>query len=295
MPAHDGSTRPRHLWSVGSPDDGLVTDDEFVRRQADLFESLAEYVGADALWSFDAEPLPDDPFDWTAVELVDRPFVTDVLRVVDECCDLLLDVEYRTIARRLLARVAAHDPRPLRRSPHAGRCAAGLVWLVGQTSGGFTRRGRPYAGWIWAWFGVSNCADRGRTMWRAAGFGDPDDPWDHTRDPLVFGDVALLHSDRRAGLIQRREYLRDVAIGRRTLEIESSDGRTAQVRVRARPARAVTALKARSEDGKAIVVVGFGAELDDAQYLSLGVPDAHDLVHMLQHALDAPIPHLGAS
>lgn len=287
---------PRHLRAVdGIRDDGLLTDDEFVRRQTDLFSHLAEEVGgADALWSLDTEPLPDEPFDWTVVESADRPVVEDVLRLVDECCALTLDDEYRTVARRLLARVVSRDPRPLRRSRTPTRTAAAIVWLAGQASGGFARRGRRSAAWIWDWFGVGSCADRGRTLWRAAGFGDPDDPYDHTRDPLVFGDAALLPSRQRAFLLTRRGYLEEIALQRRTIAFENSDGRTAQVRLRTRETRAVRVMKGRHDDGRAIVIVGFGEEMDDAEYLSLSVPDAHDLVHLLQHALEAPVPGLNA-
>lgn len=45
----------------------------------------------------------------------------------------------------------------------------------------------------------------------------------------------------------------------------------------------------------AIIAVGFGDQLDNAEYLSFTIPDVHDLVHVLQHALDDPIPYLGAS
>ena len=297
MPAHDRSTHPRHLRAVDTTrDDSPVTDDEFVRRQTDLFAPLVELVGGvDVLWSLDTEPLLDEPFDWSAVRPVDQPFMAEVLHHVEECCDALLDAEYRTIARRILAQVAARDPRPLRRSPDVRRCAAGLVWLVGATNGPFRQRGRGSAGWIWAWFGVSGCAGRGRTLYRAADLALDCDPRAHLRDPLVFGDVALLHSHRRAALIRAREHRREIALTRRTLSVESCDGGAARVAVKARPARAVTAMKALSDEHRAIVVVGFGDELADADYLSLTVPDAHDLVHRLQHALDDPIPYLGAS
>ena len=72
-------------------------------------------------------------------------------------------------------------------------------------------------------------------------------------------------------------------------------GRPRKVSVKTRPSRALTAMKGLSPERRAIIVVGFGDQLDDAEYLSFTIPDAHDLVHMLQHALDDPIPHLGAS
>jgi hypothetical protein len=150
---------PRYLRSV-HPDERVQhpdVGDEFARSQVDLFEHLVEAVGdLDALWALDDAPLPDEPFDWSAVEGRDSAFVREVLELSDRCCDALLDVEYRTVARRMLARVATRDPRPFRRSPHAARCAASLIWLSGQAGREFTRRGRPYAAWIWSWFDVPN-------------------------------------------------------------------------------------------------------------------------------------------
>src|SRR5689334_8604764 len=112
--------------------------DDFTRRQLDLFEHLIRAVGsADALWTLDVLPLPDEPFDWSAVGPGDVEFVAEVLALCDHCCDEVFDVEYRTAVRRLLARVARHDPRPFRRRPHAHRCAASLVWLIGAANGDF--------------------------------------------------------------------------------------------------------------------------------------------------------------
>ena len=81
---------------------------------------------------------------------------------------------------------------------------------------------------------------------------------------------------------------------RRTLSVDASGDRAGYV-TRTHSSQALTAMKAVDDDGRATVVVGFGWDLDDALYLSLSVPDAHDLVHMVQHALDDPIPYLGAA
>jgi hypothetical protein len=293
MTAHDHSTHPRRLPGGSPHADRLLSDDDFVRRQTDLFDPLVELVGSvDALWSLGTRPLPDEPFDWSAVVPSDRPFVAEVLRLADRCCDALLDVEYRTIARRLLARIAAHDPRPLRRHPETSRVAAALVWLTASTTGPL--RGRHSASWIWRWFGVSNCSDRARNLYRAADVALDCDPDAHFRDPLVFGDVGLLHSHRRAAIVDAREQRREVALRRRTLTVDTSEGHVTYLPL-TRPARALTAMKALDDDGRASVVIGFGDLLDDADYLSLTVPEAHDLAHMLAHALDDPIPYLGSS
>src|SRR5215207_7526430 len=95
-------------------------DDDYARSQLDLFTPLVDVVGdADTLWRLDTDPLPDEEFHWSAVDPVDKAFVEEVVALSDECCRLVLDVEYQTIVRRILARVAAQDPRPFRRSPHA--------------------------------------------------------------------------------------------------------------------------------------------------------------------------------
>jgi hypothetical protein len=156
----------RHLRAVGSCFDapeasdppplddrasGTLPGDDFARRQLDLFTHLIEAVGdADALWRLDTTPLPDEPFDWSAVEPRDVAFVNEVLALSDRCCIEMLDTEFRTATRRILARVARRDPRPFRRSPHVARCGASLVWLAGQASGEFGRGSRRSAAWLWA-------------------------------------------------------------------------------------------------------------------------------------------------
>ena len=289
----------RHLRAVDSafrapePPPGAPAGpagDDFTRRQLDLFAHLIEAVGrADALWHLDVLPLPDEPFDWTAVEPGDVGFVTEVLALSDRCCDEVFDVEYRTAARRILALVARNDPGPFRRRPHAARCAASLVFLVGSANGDFGRGGRYPSSWLWSWFGVSSCADRARTLRRAAGL----EPEDHGgwSDVSVLGEPALLHSSTRARLVDQRDYLLDVAERRRTWSVVGTDGRSVRVDVRAQTTKVVHSSKAVLRDsGRAVVLVGFGAHLEDAEFFSLTVPDAHDLVQQVQAALDSALP-----
>ena len=221
----------------------------------------------------------------------DAPFVREVVALSDRCCDELLDAEFRTICRRILARVAARDPRPLRRSTQVARCAAGLVWLAGRANGEFGRRGRRSAQWLWAWFGVNGCAERGHSLRAAAGLlPDGLDPYPRD-DVLTLGDVELLHSRYRAGLVTRRGYLLEIAERRRTWKVEGCDGRTARVELRADPLKPLTAIKGVVPDtGRGTVIIGFGDHVDDARYVLLTVPDAHELVRMVQGALDAPFP-----
>jgi hypothetical protein len=263
--------------------------DDFTRRQLDLFEHLIRAVGsADALWCLDVLPLPDEPFDWSAVEPDDVQYVGEVLSRCDRCCDELFDVEYRTAVRRLLARVARHDPRPLRRHPDVARCAASLVWLIGAANGDFGRGGRYPSSWLWSWFGVGDCAGRASTIQRAAGLVADERRW---FEPEDIGDPALLHSITTARIADRRDGMLDVAERRRTWSVVGTDGRSVRVDVRARPTRVVHATKAVLRDtGRAAVLVGFGEHLEDAEFLLLSVPDAHELVRQVQAALDAALP-----
>src|SRR3954453_15831578 len=70
------------------PDAPELAGDDFTRRQLDLFAPLIEAVGdPDALWRLDVKPLPDEPFDWNAVQPEDKEFVVQVLALSDHCCD----------------------------------------------------------------------------------------------------------------------------------------------------------------------------------------------------------------
>jgi hypothetical protein len=137
---HGSHHRSRHLSAVPSYGSAESYADARSDPWSDCLKMLEVLVGGyDALMQLDAEPLPNDEFDWSSVEPQDQAFVTLVLALVDRYCGEVLDDEYRTIARRILARVAARDPRVLRRSQNTDRFAAGLMWLVGRGSGRFER------------------------------------------------------------------------------------------------------------------------------------------------------------
>ena len=195
-------------------------------------------------------------------------------------------MKFRTIARWILARVSARDPRVFRRSANARRFAGGLVYLAGRASGEFGRRGRRTSHGLWAWFGVGSCADRARGLRRAAGL-EPDytsDVLQH-RDEWSLGDAALLHSASRARLCMRRERL--VSMKPRHTWTMLPDGRRAQVE--AAPVKAVATAKGLVGT-RAMLLVGLGEELEDASFFALTIPDAHDLARMLRSALDTPAP-----
>ena len=48
-----------------------------------------------------------------------------------------------------------------------------------------------------------------------------------------------------------------------------------------------------AETGRATVLIGFGEPREDAEFVALTVPDAHELVRCVQLALDASRPNLG--
>lgn len=259
----------------------------------DEMEDLQAFVGGfDALMCLDAEPLPPEEFDWTSVEPQDAVFVALVLALVDDCCEQMLDDEYRTIARRILARVAARDPRVLRRSDNTERFAAGLVWLAGRGSGAFGRRGsRPKSSELWQWFGVANCSDRGRALRSAAGL-FPDAAlirYDYS-DELALGDAGLLHSRYRKSLIGRRDArIRLTAQLAQRSPVVAADGD--RLVVAAESIAVLGAAKSLPVDGERLgVCIVLGEDLDRATVYDLSIPDAHKLVSCLQAALNDPPP-----
>jgi hypothetical protein len=255
-----------------------------------LFSSLLPYVDdLAALLDLDAEPLPEEPFDWSGVDDRDRAMVGSVLERCDAACGELLDTEFRTIARRILALLAIRDPRPLRRTSKHDRIAAGIVWLAGRGSGEFGRRAPRWrsARRVWDWFGVTNCADRGDSVRGAAGL-VPDtiwpDRWNY--DALPLGSIALLHSKMRRLLITDRDARLRVEREQRRRTL-SPDGRS----VACRAARVGPLVVTRGRDeiaDQAVVLValgGPGVELDEADLYGLSLPEAVRLVEMLRRAL----------
>ena len=171
-----------------------------------MLDALAEAVGGKhALEDLDDAPLPDQPFAWAAVPDDIRRPVSDVLAWCDRCCDELLDVEYRTACRRLLAAAAAGNPAVFRRRGRADTAAAAICWAIGRANDLFT----PYAGAmlvkdLLAWFGISSpsVSQRGATLVRAAGF-DGDRFTYHS----VLGRELLVSSRRRRIMERRDRYV----------------------------------------------------------------------------------------
>jgi hypothetical protein len=253
---------------------------------------MLPYVGTlESLMALDGEPIPDEPFDDSLVSAIDRDVVDEVLRIADAACDVLLDVEHRTIARRILARVAARDPRALRRSVHPARMAAALVWLAGRVgSGEFCRRARRQASDLWDLLDVGDCSDRGRTFQRVAGLGvgvvasaEPLGVW--TR-PIPVGDAAFLHSSLRRLMVDDRDFLLELD-RERAMATWGPDGLV----VRAAPLKPLLALKGTLDDTDRIgITVGFDDGTAEGWYLALSIPEAHQLVALLEQAIADPAP-----
>jgi hypothetical protein len=180
-----GVVDPDGPWEVDdAEDDGFGFDHRTFMR-----ELLREAAGGDdALRTLDDRPLPDE--------------------LTDACCDQLLDVEYRTACRRLLARAAAGDPAVFRRRASSATAAAAVCWIVGKDNDLFSPAGgRLLVKDLMAHFGLaqSGVSQRAETLMKAAGF----DPYARRWD-LRLGDPKLLVSRRRRRMMELRdEYLTD--------------------------------------------------------------------------------------
>lgn len=169
-----------------------------------MLASLAEQVGGEsALDELDTAPVPDEELDWTGIPEDIHGRVGEVLEIADRCCNELLDVEYRTIVRRLLARAAGGDPDVFRRKARTDYAAAALVWTVGKANDLF--RTHMLVKDLMAWFGISqgSVSQRAATLRKAAGISDPGRRSDR------LGDPTLLHSAKRRSIVEWRDRYRE--------------------------------------------------------------------------------------
>ncbi|MGZ8803525.1 MAG: DUF6398 domain-containing protein, partial [Mycobacterium sp.] len=143
-----------------------------------VLDQLAQDVGGrEQLDRLDATPLPDEPFQWAGIPDDVSARVTEVLALTDRCCTEVLDIEYRTACRRVLARVASGDPAVFRRKGRVETAAAAVVWIVGKANGLFERRpGQIHLQVkdLMDHMGLGNgsVSQRAATMLRAGGFSD---------------------------------------------------------------------------------------------------------------------------
>jgi hypothetical protein len=164
-------------------------------------EVLVAIAGSEAaLAALDAVPLPEEPFDWAPVPDDIRPRVTAALELLDRCCDEVLgDVEYRTVCRRLLSRAAAADPGLFRRRARDEVTAGGVAWLAGKANGLFrSMMVKELAGWFGATSGA--VSQKGGTILTKLGITGAHFAYDG-----AVGDPTLLTSARRAALIKLRD------------------------------------------------------------------------------------------
>lgn len=280
--------------------------------------NLADLVGGiEALEQLDDEPVPDEPFDWTDIEDRHREAVGDVLSALDSALgtscpavpsdprEVLLaigvsgikslwsaavDAEYRTIVRRLLARVAQRDPVMLSRTS-PDRTAAALAWLAIHGNDDLRRSTTLTAGDLWMLFRVSNCTDRGRALHRAAGFVVPEQDWWRSRQSDVWmPNVGLLHSTIRRRFVHRRADLVKAIGNERELRAAKHPIRLRENEryLSGRPITPMWAARAVVDNDRAVIALTLGERVVAPEVLALTVPDARRLVAMLGNALDAP-------
>ena len=297
-------TTPRSLRDVLGGDD----------YEGRLVDRLVRLVGGiDALEVLAADPLPlTEPFDFGATNAAEVPTIRAVLAALHEYrpryfdavsrlgCAYLpqwLQGEYVTIVHRLIGRAASGDLSHWRRHPQ--RIAAAFVWLA---LGGNCAMGRSHpttAQDIWNWYDVSDCRALARRLCVDAQLGSlyvPDDEPMPLRDlQVVLGDVEVLHSSFRTRLVRQRADLERWIVetdrrrsSQRPMRL-TGDG---QVELKGRQIQPMWAYKGTSYAGRASVMVALGRGPDDDDYelVGLTVPDARELMAMLQQALDAPAP-----
>ncbi|MGH3906690.1 MAG: DUF6398 domain-containing protein [Pseudonocardiaceae bacterium] len=188
--------------------DGPPLDDEPLEYHEIMLDTLRRAVGGeDALDRLDATALPDEPFAWDAIPADVHDRVAEVLALVDRCCDELLDVEYRTACRRLLAGAAGGDPEIFRRRSRAATAAAAVCWVIGKANKLFD----PYGGELRlqvkdlvGHFGIAQggVSQRSEPLLRAIGV-DP-----HQYGAMDLGSPDYLTSARRAQIIAFRDDYR---------------------------------------------------------------------------------------
>lgn len=167
-------------------------------------DRLARAVrGLAALARLDDNPLPDEAFQWAGIPVDVAERVQAVLDLVDDCCDTMFDIEFRTACRRLLARVASAAPEIFRRRGRAETAAAAVVWMIGKANDVFALYvAGPQVNEIMTHFGLKGSASqRAGVMLQAAGF-------DCQAHDLTLGSPEYLVVARRRNMIAVRDRYR---------------------------------------------------------------------------------------
>jgi hypothetical protein len=193
------------LAAVGAldVDDAIDWEDDLLPSIEEIMiERLTEEVGSEqALQALDAEPLPDEAFDWRGIPTDVQERVSRVLGLVEHCGETFYDdPEYRTAGRRLLAAVAGGDPEVFRRRGRDETAAAALCWIIGKANDAFTFGSKQVKD-LTAHFGLSQggASQRAATLLRAGGF-----PAD-TYAGISLGSPDYLVSAHRKRMIELRD------------------------------------------------------------------------------------------
>ncbi len=176
-----------------------------------MLDGLRDAVGGDAaLDGLDAEPLPAEPFAWDAIPLDVHDRVREVLELVERCCTALLDEQYRTVCRRLLADAAAGDPDIFRRRGRVETAAGAICWIAGKANSLFEHTPTPptlMVKQLADHFGVTGASisQRSLPLLRAIGV-DPRHP-----GSVNLGSPRYLTGPRRAAILADRDRYRAMA------------------------------------------------------------------------------------
>jgi hypothetical protein len=308
-----GTTTQRPLHIVGenltSPKAPTVSS-EVLRRTVNqenswgkLVRDLAGKVGGlGFLESLHDEPLPDEPFANSDVAEVNRSLPLAVIALFDEQCDRWLDVEYRTIGRRLFARALLNNPTLIRKSSSPVRFAAGLAHAVLAANDRIGRaEGQLRAKDIGAWFGSSSAGDPAQRLVAAARFepvyGDDDDyDWRYRTDHRFrIASTDLLHSATRARLLAERAHVvaaieqhEAARAGRRPM-VSLDDGRTSRT---GQLANVITVTTGLTKSGQTMLLLGLAPLVPspDLDIFVLNLEEANRLCDRLGAALSVPTP-----
>jgi len=298
MDHRSGASRPP-LFGLPTPSGEEVTSPlrstlNSISWLSSKVRKLADEVGGiDELEDLDAEPLPDEPFSWMGVREPDRQLVEEVLAALEAAFESPLsppiDVEYRTITRRLLARVADRDSSVLVGTA-APRVAAALAW-VAMSGNEDLKKGTTFTTQdLWKAFGVTNCSDRGRSIHRALDFIAPEQAWEYPyrrRSDVLLNDARFMHSRNRAALVRQRDaliaaILQERALGAQRHPVTLQDGYR---HVEARPITPRSAQRAAVDGRRPVIAVTLGERRNDNEVVALSIHDAQRLVVMLEQAL----------
>jgi len=112
-------------------DDEHLIDSVLAETALDEMEMklLEEAGGPEAYAALNDDPLPDEPFDWSLVPDQWRQQTSVALERLDQMTTDLCDVETRTVARRVLASLAANG-EVFKRPTDVDALAAGIIWRL---------------------------------------------------------------------------------------------------------------------------------------------------------------------